>query len=165
MNGSQFRQVADEYAAARGNRILKTLGFGQDGHVFLSHSNTAIKVFARLSNFELEVECYERFLDYDVHAIREFAVPRLRGYDRNLMVIEMSLVEPPFILDYGKVYLDRKPDFSAEVLEDWEADYAERWGSEWVKVQLVLHALRRYGIFYMDPKPGNIAMRDWNPPE
>jgi hypothetical protein len=34
-----------------------------------------------------------------------FAIPELIEVDRPLMAIEMTLVRPPFLLDFGKVYL------------------------------------------------------------
>lgn len=143
--------------------IRKTLGFGQDGHVFITHSNTAVKVLARPENFRLELACYERLNESGVTELGGFAVPRLRDFSEQLCVIEMSVVDPPFIVDFGKVHLDRRPDYSEEIMADWRADYSERWGNDWLKVRSLLYSLERYGIYYMDPKPGNIALPGWNP--
>lgn len=143
--------------------IRKSLGFGQDGHVFLTHSNTAVKVLSRPENFRLELACYERLEENGVNAIGMFAVPKLRDFSEELLAIEMSLVEPPFIVDFGKVRLDKRPDYSDEVMADWRAEYAERWGGDWPKIRSLIYSLEKYGIYYMDPKPGNIALPGWNP--
>ena len=71
--------------------------------------------------------------------------------------IEMTIVFPPCILDFGKAYVDQPPDYSAEALA--EAEQAERElfsDEEWKQVRLVRAALLRYGIHYFDARPSNI---------
>ena len=73
----------------------------------------------------------------------------------------MTIVARPFILDFAKVYLDRPPDYSPEVLADDEERNSEVFEERWREVKSLLWALRQYGIYYMDPKPGNIMFEDW----
>ncbi|MEM7477033.1 MAG: hypothetical protein AAF483_18775 [Planctomycetota bacterium] len=74
-----------------------------------------------------------------------------------MLVIEMTIVEPPYILDFGKVYFDdRKPDFSPEVLADYEAECAEWFGENWSVVQSALSSLESFGILYVDARPSNL---------
>jgi hypothetical protein len=52
-------------------------------------------------------------------------VPQLVHYDDELLAIEMTIVSPPFCLDFGGAYLDRPPDYSPEVWADWEAEKSD----------------------------------------
>lgn len=47
----------------------------------------------------------------------------------------MDIVSPPFLLDFGKAYLDVPPDYSPEAIADWEAERREIFGDRWVQVQ------------------------------
>lgn len=76
--------------------------------------------------------------------------------DDDLLVIEMDIVSPPFLLDFGKCYLDRKPDYSPEVWEDWQRDHEEMWEGRWKLVRRLVWQLEKYGIYHIDPRPGNI---------
>lgn len=124
---------------------------------------TAIKAFHKEKNFELELDCYVRLKVAGLQSVCGFWVPQLIGHDRNLIVIEMSLVKPPYVLDFGKVHLDRQPDFSPEVLRDWREQQQELWGEHFPTVQKILRKLQSLGIFYADPKPGNIMPENWDP--
>ncbi len=53
-----------------------------------------------------------------------FVLPYLIDYDNILQVVEMSIVAPPCVLDFGKAYLDNPPDFSDEVLATLWAERA-----------------------------------------
>ncbi len=47
-------------------------------------------------------------------------VPRLVEFDDELQIIEMEIVKPPYLLDFGKAHLDARPDFPAETMTEWE---------------------------------------------
>ncbi len=85
-------------------------------------------------------------------------VPTLVDWDDQLLVIEMTIVRPPFLLDFASAYLDTPPDFPPEVMEEWRAEKAEQFGANWVRVEALLDEARaRYGIYMLDVHPGNIA--------
>ena len=115
-----------------------------------------MKVLERQHNYLLERECYQRLLTAHVSNLRGFAVPKLVDFDDDLLVVEMTIVSPPFLLDFGKVHLDRRPEFSAETLAEWRESMQELLEKNWPEVRLLLAALERYGIYYLDAKPGNI---------
>jgi hypothetical protein len=52
-------------------------------------------------------------------------------------------------------------DYSPEVLAEDEEKNREVFEDRWPQVKSLLWALRRFGIWYMDPKPGNIMFEDW----
>jgi len=87
-------------------------------------------------------------------------VPQLLGFDDELWVIEMTVVARPFVLDFAGAYLDFPPDFSEEVLADWQAEKHEQFGSRWPEVQAILRALEGYGVYMVDVNPGNVSFGD-----
>lgn len=153
-----MKTAAQSYEAR--NEIIvdfdEPLGSGTDGSVWRTNRNSVIKVFERNENYCVERECYQRLLVQRVFQIDGFAIPKLLDIDDELLVVEMGFVSPPFILDFGKCYLDRRPDFSAEVMADWEAEQRELWEDRWPAVQSILAQLEQIGIYYQDVKPGNI---------
>jgi len=69
----------------------------------------------------------------------------------------MTLVQPPFLLDFASAYLDNDgPDFPSEVMDEWLARKSEEFGPNWGRVPGVLAALHRLGIVLTDIHPGNI---------
>ncbi len=153
-----FSERAARYALLRRISIdfEHPLGSGIDGRVWSSDRDTAIKVLERGHNYRLELECYQRLREAGVRSILSFAVPQLIDFDDDLLVVEMSIVQPPFILDFAKVHLDRRPEFPAETLAEWRESMQELFEDCWPKVRSLLAALEQYGIYYLDAKPGNI---------
>jgi len=100
-------------------------------------------------------------MTHQVNDILGFAVPELICDDDTLWVIEMEIASPPFVLDFAGAYLDHRPDFPDDVLEEWEAEKLEQFGEErWEIVQSIMAAFRRFGIYLADVKPGNITFAD-----
>ena len=156
------KQRAEQYANQHGIRIRfdRRLGFGNDGSVWATDKKSAVKSFEREENYIRERSCYQRLEDLSVEKVGNFAIPRLIGYDDDLWIIEMDIVSPPFLLDFGKAYLDHPPDYPPEVMADWNAECREMFGDRWDRVQVALGWLRSYGIFYYDAKIGNITFGD-----
>jgi hypothetical protein len=158
MNELAIEERAQQYSKARKIKLdfARPLGSGIDGRVWPSNRDTAVKVFERQHNYLLERECYQRLQAAHVSKLREFAIPKLVDFDDDLLVVEMTIVSPPFLLDFGKVHLDRRPEFSAETVAEWRESMQELFEGHWPEVRLLLAALERYGIYYLDAKPGNI---------
>lgn len=68
----------------------------------------------------------------------------------------MTIVSPPFVLDFAGAYLDQRPDYPEEVLAEWQAEKAEQFGDRWKTVRLVISSFVPFGIYLADVKPGNI---------
>ncbi len=83
-------------------------------------------------------------------------MPALVDHDDRLLVIEMSVVNPPYVLDFGSATLDEPPDFPDEVLEAWYSEKQEQFGGSWGAALTVLAELKRAGIHLLDVHPGNI---------
>jgi hypothetical protein len=147
---------ADLYRRAQGVDFTDRLGGGTDGEVWKSNRQTAVKVFRSPKNYHMELACYQRLKERGIRKVRDFAVPRLIQSDDKLLVIEMEIVTAPYLIDFGKAYLDREPDHSAETWAEHHAAQRELWEDKYNEVQAVLWSLRQIGIYYRDPKPGNI---------
>ncbi len=72
----------------------------------------------------------------------------------------MSIVTPPYILDFAKAWLDRPADYSAETMADHDEQGRELFGDRWAEVRALVWSLRQFGIYYYDTKPGNIRFGD-----
>lgn len=126
---------------------------------------TAVKVFVRPENYETERDCYRLLLEKNITEVHGFAIPRLIDFHDGLKVVEMDIVEPPYILDFGKAYLHRPPPhFSAEVLQESYESQLELWGKYWPLIRKILGKLQALGIYHVDPSPRNIRPANWDPP-
>lgn len=155
-------QHAQTYARLRHVRLAERLGHGIHGIVYAAErnaepGNVAIKAHRSREAYERERNAYLRLKEAGVDEIRGFAVPKLIRSDDELLVIEMTIVTRPFILDFAGAYLDREPLFSEEIWNQWEAEKRDQFESRWPEVQAVLDALEELDIFMLDVSPTNIA--------
>ena len=111
------QQYAERYDLA----IEKELGFGYDGIVFSTNCQSAIKVLRFEPLYIRERDVYQRLEENGISNILGFDVPRMTNHDDELWIVEMTIVSPPFVLDFAGAYLDRPPDFSDEIMEEWRA--------------------------------------------
>ncbi len=154
-----------EYCRRKGLILASQLGFGVHGSVFAAENQTdgrrsAVKTHERERFYRRERNIYTRLMENCVTHIRSAEVPQLLGYDDELMVIEMTIVSRPFVLDFAGAYLDFPPDFPEEVMEEWRAEKQEQFGSRWPEVQAILGELESYGVFMSDVNPGNVSFGD-----
>lgn len=70
----------------------------------------------------------------------------------------MSIVRPPFALDFASAYLDVPPEYPAETVAERATLNAELFGDDWPEVEQVIAAFERYGIYLVDVHPGNIRL-------
>jgi len=158
--------AAHEYASRNRLVVRESLGAGIHGLVRVVQGNTtlggtALKVFHAEEFFRRELAVYERLKAARIREILGFAVPQLIRADDELLALEMTVVERPFVLDFAGAYLDNAaPWFDDEVWETWETDKREKFGLRWPEVQAVLAALEGYGIHMLDVNPGNVAFGD-----
>jgi hypothetical protein len=148
--------IASAYAQQRGRRLKRFLGDGNDGAVWESDQQTAVKPLERRDSYIRERDAYLRLKELSIVDIQGFAVPILIDFDDTKQIVEMTVVFPPCILDFAKAYVDRPPDFSAEVIRDWREETIDLFDADWNKVESLLEELQGIGIFYFDAKPGNI---------
>lgn len=137
------------------------LGEGTDGTVWATSNNSVIKVIEREKTFLTEFGCYQRLMERRVRDVDGLAVPRLIECSRKLQIIEMTLVQPPFLLDFGKAYIDEPAPYTPEQLDEWRRQWRQFFPkSDIPRVHKVLRILKGYGIDYVDPKPWNIRFHE-----
>jgi hypothetical protein len=151
-----------EYADRKLLTLKDRLGAGVQGIVYSAKSQVeddwvALKVHEHEPAFVRERDVYLRLRAIGIEHIRGCAVPRLIGHDDKLLIVEMTMVSRPFVLDFGGAHLDRPVEFSEEVMADWHAAKREQFSSDWPEVQAILRELESYGIFVEDVNPGNIS--------
>ncbi|KAA1260513.1 hypothetical protein LF1_30530 [Rubripirellula obstinata] len=161
-DSNDLLEKANEYAAS--NRISleeNLLGFGQDGSVYRSSRDTAVKSFYRERNYFTERDCYFRLMDLDWISVGDFTIPRFVNHDDELMIVEMNIVSPPYLIDFGKAHLDRRPDFSDEVMDDYYREREELFEpDQWPIVLEAVSDLESIGIYYLDLRPSNVRFRE-----
>ncbi len=158
-----LKTSALQYSKQQSITIEKTLAYGNDGKVWSTTRNSAIKALYRQAGYKREIAAYRRLDQVGVTNLEGFSLPQLIGFDDSLLVIEMTIVFPPCILDFAKSYVDHPPDFSQEVLDDWQAETESLFGTKWGVVLSILGWLRSYGIYYFDAKPTNIRFSNDSP--
>jgi hypothetical protein len=154
---------AERYAQRTRLELGEQLGFGVHGIVFACRrigdpGRLAIKVHERQIPYERERDVYLRLQQNAVTTVRGCHVPQLLGYDDDWLVIEMTAVTPPYVLDFAGAYLDRAPDYPEDILAEWEAEKRDQFGDRWGEIQRILWALERHGIFVSDISPSNICL-------
>jgi hypothetical protein len=152
------------YASRRGLELAEALGSGKDGIVLVAKhkrgsADVALKVLRWDEVYLPEKLVYERLKRLGVSEVLGFNVPQLVGFDDALRVIEMTIVKPPFVLDFAGARLDARLEFSEEIWADWEADKREKFEDRWPQVQRVLDAFEALGVYLQDVSPSNITFR------
>jgi len=156
---------AQRYARRHKAVLRDRLGFGIHGIVYAAQRNrkpgrSALKFHSRDETYYRERQVYRRLKEQHVVQIHGLHVPQLLDFDDEFLMIGMTIVSPPYLLDFAGAYLDEPPVFPDHVLGEWEADKREQFGPHWEDVRLVLSTLENYGIFLVDVSPSNITFRD-----
>lgn len=150
-----------QYLADRELILEQPLGIGTQGSVFAVHDpsrlhRVAVKFHDRKVAFQRELAVYQRLLQLEITHVCGHRVPILIGYDEDLLAIEMTIVSPPFVLDFGGAYLDRPPDYSPEVWAEWRQQKSDDFESNWPAVERILAEFKLHGIHVADVNPRNI---------
>lgn len=163
MDISDVESRARSYAAANGLKINfeYPVGNGTDGSVWFTDRNTAIKVLVYEKNYVRERNCYQRFKRLDIAWIDDLRIPGLIAFDDELRIVEMEVVQPPYLLDFGKAYIDEPLPYDPEQVASYFASLGRWFRAEDVpRVRKICRILNGFGIEYLDAKPANIRLRN-----
>jgi hypothetical protein len=156
-------EAAREYAGKHGFSLGKPIGSGIHGCVWmLLHEGapaSALKIHGTAAAYRRERDVYGRLSERNVRTVRGLSVPELIRCDDDLLALEMTIVSPPRVLDFGADRLDWPPEFSNEIWAEWARKNEEQFGANWPEVQAVLGEFEEMGIFMLDPSPSNIRFR------
>jgi hypothetical protein len=108
------------YAARFEIELGEALGSGKDGIVLVGKhkahpAKVALKALRWSEAYEREKSVYGRLRQTGASSVLGFNVPQLIGQDDGLRVLEMTIVERPFVLDFASAHLDSRPEFPGEV--------------------------------------------------
>ena len=112
------------------SRYAVPLGAGKDGGVWPTDRTTAVKIHERAESYRAERNAYIRFRDVGLTDVNGFAVPELVGHDDDLLAIEMTMVSPPFVVDFASVVLDIDPELIEDEGHTLEDMVRERFGDD-----------------------------------
>ncbi len=153
--------AANAYAHSRQIDVAfqSPLGFGSDGTVWPTSRGSAIKILYRDKNYAVERDCYLRLREWGVTQVAKLTVPRLVDHDDGLFALEIEIVQPPYLLDFGKAYIDEPPVYwgDRQLMANFYEEKSPLFGSNWSRVRKALASLEGMGIYYVDPRPQNIS--------
>ncbi len=141
--------------------IVDRLGNGVDGSVFATAQSTAIKLYTATLRYQREKEVYLHLQAIKLDQVAGHAIPKLIRFDDELRAIEMTIVRPPFILDFAAAKTDEEwqrltiDDESME--ENYIARTEEKYGERAADALAVADAFARAtGWVLFDLHPGNL---------
>lgn len=148
------------YEAKYNIRLTDRLGHGKDGFVFKSDQGNAIKFFNDEALYRRELRAYQILRHGAIAVINGFFIPELLHHDDPLRAIEMSIVQPPFLLDFAAAYtIDEfnRFEFTEDVLAETEAKLLEMFDDRWPIVNDLCNAFtRETGLILLDLSLNNV---------
>lgn len=145
------------YLAVRDKARRRVLGEGKDGEVYETTDGTAVKLHHSAEVYRRERDAYVRLRDVEMDEVAGLQVPVLIDYDNDLLILEMTKVDPPFLLDFASAYLDEPPDWPDEVMAHWHEQLQERFGDRYNDVLDVLAEMENAaGIHLFDVHADNL---------
>lgn len=159
MDGNERAKIYAEQKSI-GINFEFPLGHGIDGIVFATDRNSAVKVLKNLENYSRELRAYKRLKERNIRYVDGLSVPALVDFDDELLVVEMDIVEAPYLLDFGKAYTDEPPPFDEEQLAAYQVSLRHFFRKDDLpRVRKIYRILAGMGIIYLDAKPQNIRLR------
>jgi len=153
------RDRAELYANAKNLTIDKRFGWGFDGTVFGTDTGTAIKVLNHQALYRNELDVYLHPQKKEISSLSGFQIPKLVDHDPDYWIIEMTVVSPPYVVDFAGARLKRPEPFDEEIIAEWTKSKREEFGDDWPSVKRLMFAFETRGVFLMDVHPKNVACR------
>jgi hypothetical protein len=148
------------YAELYHVQFIARLGEGKDGEVLQTDSDTAVKFLHSFDYFSREIRAYEILGNAGIQQIAGHNIPTMSRSDDTLWAIEMTIVKPPFIVDFVSAYTDEEIEhlgFTDDVQAEREAFWEERFGDRWPKVSQIRDEFHRLtGLTLLDLSHNNI---------
>ncbi|MEM1010645.1 MAG: hypothetical protein AAGI46_00325 [Planctomycetota bacterium] len=145
------------YCAERDTSLVAILGEGKDGSVYETDAGSAVKLHHAREVYERERDAYFRLLKRNVRFVRDLAIPKLLQHDDEFLILELTIVAPPFLLDFASAYLDEPPDWPEDVVEHWHEQLRERFEDRYGDVVGILAELEEQaGVHLFDVHADNL---------
>jgi hypothetical protein len=160
LTSAQYREKAERYAARRLSRVVGTLGAGKDGTVFQMTRSAAVKIHDRSDAFTQELSIYLRLHECKASFCAGFKMPRLLGFAEDLNAIEMTIVHPPYVVDFASAVLDRPYDFNEDTLDYWHEKIRDQFDDRATDAMYLVEQLgEQFGVYLYDIHRHNIKFR------
>jgi len=136
------------------------IGWGISGYVYVSPElPTVVKIHHHQEFFARELEVYQRLSTLRLTSIIGLNVPRLIDHRPSLRLIEIELVDAPYLLDFAGVeYTPPEIAWEPDRVAQWHEEIGYRFGPNAHIAYAAHHALTRYGMYYMDLRPSNVNL-------
>jgi hypothetical protein len=98
-----------------------------------------------------------RLRDCNVKAVNGFSIPTMEEHDDELLAIEMTIVSPPFLVDFASAIFDEPPDFLEDEGHTFEDFIRQRFDDQAELVlDLYYELAARTGIYLPDMHSQNV---------
>jgi hypothetical protein len=137
--------------------MLPNVGEGKDGMVWSTNRRSAVKFHFQEESYRIERDAYIRLRDCDATRIAGVALPELHEYDDVLLAIEMTVVAPPYCVDFASAIFDNPPDFNEDeghTFEDFIRDRFDERADE--ALAFYYELAQRTGIYLPDLHRDNL---------
>jgi len=152
--------LLNRYASRYRVEFTTRLGDGKDGSVFSTTLGHAVKFLRRRLDYTRELRAYLVLQEQQVVEIEFFQIPQLLRFDDELFAVEMTIVRPPFLLDFVSSYTDEEIEwlnFTEDVLTERETFWEERFGERWPVVARLRDSFHMLtGLTLLDLSHNNI---------
>ena len=156
-------EKSQQYEAKYNVRFTDALGNGKDGKVLKTSDGQAVKFFDDAAVYRRELRAYQILLRHHITQLNNFQIPELTRSDDNLLAIEMTIVAPPFLLDFASAYTQAEYDrfaFTQEILDERESHWSEIFADDWPIVQTTAQAFKTAtGLILLDLSLNNIRFQ------
>lgn len=89
--------------------------------------------------------------------IGRFVIPRLHNADTALLIIEMSVVRPPFLIDFGKATVDDDQGWTPDLIATWWEKVNDVFEKDAPIASSIFTQLRdKAGVYQWDLNPANL---------
>lgn len=147
----------EQYLKRNGLTERGSLGFGKDGSVWETNIATAVKIHETDSSYLPERDAYIRLLERHIDHVAGFAVPILLNFEDDLLALEMTLVSPPFVVDFASAKLDSPPDLIEDEGHTLYDLMEDRFGDRAPQVMAIYEELAaKADLYLLDFHPQNI---------
>jgi hypothetical protein len=152
----------DNYLLRNKLLIVGSLGHGKDGDVLKTDRDSAIKKLRTMELYRRELRAYKLLDELSISELDGFSLPRLLGYDEDAFLIEMTIVTPPYMLDFASTHDEVEMEFLGFTDEIWaerEQHWTDIFGDQWPRVRALRNTfLRLTGLMYLDATKNNIRL-------
>jgi hypothetical protein len=153
-------ELLELYSQNHNVTFVARLGEGKDGFVFETEQRTAVKFLNDLQYYNRELRAYRALEAVKVDKVAGNFCPQLISSDDTFLAIEMTIVRPPFIVDFVSAYTDEEIQwlgFDDDVIAERELFWQERFGDRWPLVVNIRDEFHRLtGFTLLDLSHNNI---------